>query len=168
MIEWLKRNALSGLMVTLVAVVSFLAGQVFPSYFDHAKQMRDKTSAVIAAMEERGDALESALPPLIDVAAAKEQVDSAGALSALSARMLELFQALEYVSTEFPESEPEHQRYVASLVELRQAASRMSGPLDASQFIEAASAFKHAREQYESKVAELEPSFIGSVLRNAR
>lgn len=90
--------------------------------FDHVKQVRDQTSAVISAMEERGDALESALPPLIDIASAKEQEGSVGALSALNARMLELFQALEYVSTEFPESEPEHRRYVASLVELRQTA----------------------------------------------
>lgn len=162
MIEFFKKFISTGAGVTAIAVLSFLAGQIFPSYFDYAADQRTSIEALIDQVEIRGAALEQAIEPVMKAAITRDSGDSA--VGNLNEKVLELFQAVEYVQREFPETAAEREIYVGSLVRLREVSSTVTGPLDAPIFIEAASEFKRARTLYESRVAMLEPNFFGSLL----
>jgi hypothetical protein len=84
----------------------------------------------------------------------------------LDDKMFELFQTLETVKVRLPESEPQRQAYVLALRDLKAAAAGVSGSMTGKELIEAASAFKKARTDYEARLEQLEPSFLTAVLTN--
>jgi len=161
MISAIKKYVPASVGVALVAVLSFVAGQIVPSYFDYASEQRASIAELIEAVEVRGDALEKAIPPVMSAALHGGSRDQA--IEALNDRLLDLFQAVEYVHQQFPETGPEKERYVKSLVQLRTVSGSVVDPLSAPEFVEAASEFKNARTTFETKVAALEPNFIGSL-----
>lgn len=142
-----------------------MAGQFFPVYFEHAETQRVEIAELIDNVVAKGVDVENTIPSLMKVAGDKLPADEA-AVGALNARMLDLFQTIESVSVELPDSQVDGRQYVDSMLQLREAAASLNGSLHASEFVEAASAFKHARTRYEGKLDDLEPTFFESVLRS--
>lgn len=165
MIEWLKKHWIGGMLLVIGGVGGFLAGQVFPVYFQYAETQRSEVSALIDSVAAKGNDLEKDLPPLMAIAGDKGGTADAFVVS-LNSKMLDLFQTLEALGAELPESEPERREYVNAMLVLRVEASKLTGSQTASNFIEAASSFKKARTDYESRLDELEPSLFEAALRS--
>lgn len=166
MIDWLKQHGLKAMAIAMFGAISFLAGQIFPSFFDYASVQRASITSMLGDIRQSGNAVEAAIPEVMEVASTDGKF--AQPIKSMNDKLLELFQALDTVLEEFPEVAPEREQYVASLIRLREVASRVRGPLDAPQFIEAASQFRDARLKYEARVADLEPSFLESIVRGLR
>jgi hypothetical protein len=77
--------------------------------------------------------------------------------------LLKVYSQAEAIEKREPRVHDEFADYAKSLLGLRDAASDFSGPLDARKFVEATSDYLHARSRFESKVTNLQRSYLQSL-----
>lgn len=165
MANWITKYLPSGPAALLFTAVGFGLGQYLPAYIEYANEQRVEVASLIDQVSAKSDDLETTIRPLMlvagDVVPASDEPRKS-----LDDKMLALFQTLEMVKSKLPASENERQAYVKAMRNLKDAASGLEGSLTGKRLVEAASAFKKARTDYEARLDALEPSFVGAVFTN--
>ena len=165
MIKFLKKFWPSGSAALAFTAVGFILGRYVPAYITYANEQRGDVAALIKQVTAKSDDLEMTIRPLMmiagDVVPASEEPRKS-----MDDKMLALFQTLQMVKTKLPASETERQAYVAAMRNLKDAASKMDGSLTGKGLVQAASAFKKARTDYEARLDKLQPSFFSAVFTN--
>lgn len=165
MMNWIKKYWPSGSAALAFTALGVVLGQYFPAYINYADGQRAEVAALIKQVSTKSDDLETTIRPLMlvagDVVPASDEPRKS-----LDDKMLALFQTLEIVKSKLPASENERQAYVAAMRKLKVAAGDMDGSLTGKGLVEAASAFKKARTDYEARLDDLEPSFFRAVFTN--
>jgi len=81
-------------------------------------------------------------------------------IDAMVESLLTLNQHAHALQTRVPAIEPQFDSYQDAMIELRGAAERFTGSIDAREFVEASSEFKHAREEFERSFLESKPKYL--------
>jgi len=165
MLKFIRSVLPGGAMALLYGGIGFVLGQLAPAYVGYANEQRSQVSGLIQKVASKSDELEAVVRTFMLVAGDMKPSDDAPKLM-LDDKMLDLFQTMEAVKVELPESEDARSSYVRSLIELKDAAAATDGSLTGKRLIEAASKFKRARTDYEARLNELEPSFFSAVFTN--
>lgn len=74
--------------------------------------------------------------------------------------LLKAYDQAESIAKREPRVHDEFADYARSLLELRDAANDFTGPLDARKFVEATSDYLHANSKFESKIVNLQTSYL--------
>lgn len=154
-----KRTGIIAVIVAVAHMAGWGGGFLLNDFFSFRIEQRQEFRAEFDEAEEIEKKILRDLQLFSDQALGRKSATD-NDRAALKAKINRLYKDVNDVAIIVPEAQSEFDAYADAMIELQNAALKMTGPIDAKAFVESVSKFFKTQQDFNKKIRELRGNYL--------